>query len=256
LEQVLYNTILGAWLVREDGSSFYYSDYHHSGFKTYRRAIPGATYRWDLDAKWPCCSGTLPQIAADYAISAYFRSPDGVYVNLYVPSRLSWSMNSVRCVLTQQTAYPTESLVTMRMDLSAPIEFPLYLRIPAWAGRQTSVSVNGKRQQAVPSPGTFLALRRSWKSGDMVELDVDQPVRTEAVDPQNADQVAVMRGPQVLFALSDAQPQLRRDQLARLQLARAGNSDWTLQVERSKVLLRPFASIGDEVYQTYWRVVS
>jgi hypothetical protein len=53
LEQVLYNTILGAWPVREDGSSFYYSDYHHSGFKTYRRAIPGATYRWDLDAKWP-----------------------------------------------------------------------------------------------------------------------------------------------------------------------------------------------------------
>jgi hypothetical protein len=90
----------------------------------------------------------------------------------------------------------------------------------------------------------------------MVELDVDQPVRTEAVDPQNADQVAVMRGPQVLFAISDAQPRLRRDQLARLQLAKAANSDWTLQVERSKVLLRPFASIGDEIYQTYWRVVS
>jgi DUF1680 family protein len=256
MERVLYNTILGAWQVREDGSSFYYADYHHSGFKTYRRAIPGATYRWDLDARWPCCSGTLPQIAADYTISAYFRSPDGVYVNLYVPSRLSWTTNSVRCVLTQQTAYPTDSLVTMRMELSSPLEFPLHLRIPAWAGRQTSVSVNGKRQQAAPSPGTFLALRRNWKSGDVVELDVNQPVRTEAVDPQNADRVAVMRGPQVLFAISDAQPQLRRDQLARLQLAKATNSDWTVQVERSKVLLRPFASIGDEVYQTYWKVVS
>ena len=65
-----------------------------------------------------------------------------------------------------------------------------------------------------------------------------------------------MRGPQVLFAISDTQPELKRDQLARLQLAKAANSDWTLQVERSKVLLRPFPSIGDEVYQTYWRVVS
>jgi len=256
MERVLYNTILGAWLVREDGSSFYYSDYHHSGTKTYRRAIPGATYRWDLDAKWPCCSGTLPQIAADYTISAYFRGPDGLYVNLYVPSRLSWTMNSVRCVLTQQTAYPADSLVTLRMELSAPLEFPLYLRIPAWAGRQTSISVNGKRQQVPPSPGTFLALRRNWKSGDLVELDVDQPVRTEAVDPQNADQVAVMRGPQVLFAISDAQPELRRDQVARLQLARAGNDDWKLQVERSTVLLRPFPNIGGEVYQTYWKVIS
>ena len=42
MERVLYNTILGAWPVREDGSSFYYSDYHHSGVKTYRRDIPGA----------------------------------------------------------------------------------------------------------------------------------------------------------------------------------------------------------------------
>src|ERR1700733_2614321 len=208
MERVLYNTILGAWLVREDGSSFYYSDYHHSGSKTYRRAIPGATYRWDLDAKWPCCSGTLPQIVADYTISTYFRSPDGVYVNLYVPSRLTWTTNSVRCALTQQTAYPTDSLVTMRMELSSSLQFPLYLAIPAWAGKQTSIAVNGERLQAPLSPGTFFALRRNWKRGDRVELELDQPVRTEPVDPQNAGQVALMRGPQVLFAISAEQPGL------------------------------------------------
>ncbi|MGA7408978.1 MAG: beta-L-arabinofuranosidase domain-containing protein [Bryobacteraceae bacterium] len=256
MERVLYNTILGALPVREDGSSFYYSDYHHSGVKTYRRDIPDAVYRWDHDARWPCCSGTLPQVVADYTISAYFRSADGIYVNLYVPSQVTWMANSVRCSLSQQTAYPTDSLVTMRMELTQPQEFALNLRIPAWAGNQTSISVNGTRLKATPSPGTFFPLRRSWKTGDLVELHIDQPVRTEGADPQNADQVALLRGPQVLFAISPQQPQLPREQLGRLQPSKAQNGDWILDLDQSNLVLRPFANIRDEVYQTYSKVAS
>ena len=81
-------------------------------------------------------------------------------MNLYVPSRLTWTMNSVRCVLHQQTAYPTDSLVTMRLELSSPLEFSLHLRIPGWAGRGTSVSVNGARLKDAPLPGRFFALRQ------------------------------------------------------------------------------------------------
>jgi hypothetical protein len=256
LERVLYNTILGAWPVREDGSTFYYSDYHHSGTKTYRTGDPKATYRWDREPKWPCCSGTLPQITVDYTISAYFRSADGVYVNLYVPSRLTWTTDSARCTLVQETAYPTENLVTMRMEVSSPREFSLYLRIPAWAGNETSVSVKGKRQKVDISPSTFLAVRRIWKTGDAVELDLDQPVRTEAVDAQNADQVAIVRGPQVLFAISEGQPELTREQAAHPRISRAGNEDWKLDLDKSSLLLRPFARIGDEVYQTYVKVLA
>ena len=255
IERVLYNTILGAWIPREDGSTFYYTDVHHSGTKTYRQGDPKAEYRWDRDPKWACCSGTLPQIAADYTITAYFRAADGVYVNLYVPSRLTWTTNSTRCVLTQQTAYPTESLVSMRMDLSESAEFALHMRIPAWAGRQTSISVNGRRVKADLSPG-FFALRRGWKSGDLVELDLDMPVRTEAVDAQNPDQVAIMRGPQVLFAISEKQPEISRKHIKSLQLAKAANNDWTLDAGGSNLLLRPFYDIGTEVYQTYCKVTA
>jgi len=255
IERVLYNTILGAWPVREDGSTFYYSDFHHSGRKIYRREIPGSSYRWDQDGRWPCCSGTLPQVVADYTISAYFRASDGVYVNLYIPSRLTWTANSARCVLTQQTAYPTDNLVTLRMELSSPAKFSLHLRIPAWAGRQTSVSVNGKRVKTPASPGTFFALRRNWKSGDTVELELDQPTRTEPVDPQNKDQVAILRGPQVLFAISDKQPQIPAGRLSPPLLAEAANDDWTLNLGESTLLLRPFPRIGEETYQTYCKVL-
>ena len=72
MECVLYNTVLGAKPVRADGASFYYSDYHSPGQKTYKRDIAGARYEWDHDGRWPCCSGTLPQVAADYKIISYF----------------------------------------------------------------------------------------------------------------------------------------------------------------------------------------
>jgi uncharacterized protein len=254
LERVLYNAILGAWPVREDGSSFYYSDYHHGAAKTYRRDIAGAKYRWDHDGRWPCCSGTLPQVVADYAISGYFRSHDGIYVNLYVPSRLTWMAGPVSCSLLQQTSYPTGSLVSMKLELSAPLDFALHLRVPAWAGSQTSVSINGKRLTDAAVPGKFHAVRRSWKTGDILEFDIDQRVRTEAVDAENPNQVALLRGPQVLFGISGQQPELTLEQLNRPQLAKAANNDWILQTGSSKLLLRPFSDIGQETYQTYLKV--
>jgi len=235
IERVLYNTVLGALPIREDGSTFYYSDYHASARKTYRQPIEESKYRWDHDARWPCCSGTLPQVVADYGISAYLRSTDGVYVNLYVPSKLTWSKGSI----TQTTAYPDQNLVTMKLRLSSPAEFAIYLRIPGWAGKGTSVSINGRRERALPQPGTFLALRRTWKTGEVIELDLDQPLRTEAVDAQTPDRVAVMRGPQVLFAISDDQPELRGNQPGK------------------GIPLKGFAEIPEgATYQTYWRVVA
>ena len=58
MERVLYNTILGAKPLLPDGTSFYYSDYNDNAQKGYH------------PDKWPCCSGTFPQVTADYGISA------------------------------------------------------------------------------------------------------------------------------------------------------------------------------------------
>ena len=75
MERVLYNTIAGAKPILPDGTSFYYSDYNNDqGKKVY------------YSDKWPCCSGTFPQLTADYGISAYYPSADGIFVNLFIPS--------------------------------------------------------------------------------------------------------------------------------------------------------------------------
>ena len=82
MERILYNTVLGAWPIQPDGTSFYYSDYAATGKKVWYRQ------------KWPCCSGTFPQLAADYHISTYLRSADGVYVNLFTPSQCNGGMQA------------------------------------------------------------------------------------------------------------------------------------------------------------------
>jgi DUF1680 family protein len=239
MERVLYNVALGIKPILEDGSTFYYSDYHPSAHKSYDRIIPDAQYRWDKDDHWPCCSGTFPQVTADYGISSYLRAQDGIYVNLYVPSRASWKQGAGRCSILQETDYPAGKNVTLTLTTPSTSDFTVYLRIPAWAGKGTTVAVNGRRLRAEVAPG-FFPVRRQWKTGDKIEFEIDQPLRYEPVDAQNPSQVALLRGPQVMFAVTESQPKLSRRQLTR--------------TETGDIPLRPFGSIRDEVYQTYWEV--
>ncbi len=241
MERVLYNVALGIKPILEDGSTFYYSDYHPSARKSYDRIIPDAQYRWDKDDKWPCCSGTFPQLTADYGISSYLRAPDSIYVNLYVPSRVTWKQGSRRCSILQKTDYPVKNETTLTLAVEPADSFTVYLRIPAWAGKGTTVSVNGRRLGAQPEPG-FFPVHRQWKTGDRIELEIDQPLRYEAVDAQTPNQVALLRGPQVMFALAPAQLKLSRQQLN------------AAKIDTDEAKLRPFGSIGDEIYQTYWEV--
>src|SRR5207244_3989486 len=106
MERVLYNTIGGARLIEPDGTSFYYSDYNRHEAKK----------EWYKD-KWPCCSGTFPQLSADYGISSYYQSEDGIYVNLFLPSRLTWTRGGTQCTLTQKTAYPKSN--TIQLEFAA-----------------------------------------------------------------------------------------------------------------------------------------
>jgi len=251
LERMLYNVALGIKPILEDGSTFYYSDYHPSAQKSYVRIIPDATYRWDKDDRWPCCSGTFPQLTADHGISFYLCADDGIYVNLYVPSRVTWKQGATRCSILQETDYPSGSGITLTLTVQSPNDFTVFLRIPGWAGKGTTVSVNGHRVRSELLPG-FLPLRRTWKTGDKIELEIDQSLRYEPVDAQTPSQVALLRGPQVMFALSETQPKLSRRQVTSAKIEKAHGDDWVARTETGDIRLRPFGSIRDDVYQTYW----
>ena len=212
---------------------------------------PAQCIAWDLDDRWPCCSGTLPQAAADYGINSYLRGKTGIYVNLYSPSRASWKQNGVKCSLLQQTDYPRGNRITLTVSTASSAAFAIYLRIPAWAGKGTSASVNGRRLTAGPTPGAFFAIDRTWKTGDRIELEIAQPLRFEPVDAQTPGQIAIVRGAQVLFAIQEEQPRITGADIQSAELKPAANADWTLQTAAGPLTLRPFPAIANENYYTY-----
>jgi hypothetical protein len=238
MESVLYNTILGAKPLKEDGSSFYYSDYNN------RFAMKG--YHRD---KWPCCSGTFPQLTADYGISSYFHDRDGVYVNLYTPSRVTWNRGNARIALTQRTNYPHHLSSQIEVSSDTPEVFAIYLRIPAWAGPKTAVAVNGQRASADLAPGSFARLHGTWKSGDRIEVEFEAATTLEAVDPQHPAAVAPVNGPLALFAVGGLPDKLRRADLLGAERISTGSSTWQIKSEAGILTLKPFASIGDEQYR-------
>lgn len=240
MERVLYNTVAGARLIQQDGTSFYYSDYNSREAKK----------DWYKD-KWPCCSGTFPQLSADYGISSYYQSRDGVYVNLFLPSRLTWTQGGTRCSLTLKADYPKTNLIQFDLAMARPESFTIYVRVPGWAGPKTSLAVNGKRIENELTPGKFLALSRMWKDGDRLEFEIEMPLRLEAVDDANPDTVALMRGPMALFAIGNSFPDVTRDQLLGATLSAQSSDAWTVHGRGGTMTLRAFAAIQNEPYRLY-----
>jgi len=240
MERVLYNTILGAWPIQADGTSFYYSDYATTGKKVW------------YGQKWPCCSGTFPQLAADYHISTYLRSADGVYVNLFTPSSVHWSDQGGKYGLKQETQYPFDNKIQIQVSATQPKEYTLYVRIPGWATPNPVLSVNGKRVSSPVEPGSFASIRNTWKDGDLVELELPMPLRLEAVDANHPEMVALVQGPLVLLAVAESQPSFDRKALLQAKATKNASGDWLASSsDGSRVSMRPFMNIDKESYSTY-----
>ena len=136
MERMMYNTILGAKPMQRDGRSFYYSDYNFKGKKVY------------CDHRWPCCSGTMPQVATDYGINTYLRRSAGcVRQPLYIPSTVKWIQDGVQVALTQKGEYPFDPVVQFDMQTSRAREFTVLLansRVGYWCIRFCQRQARGR----------------------------------------------------------------------------------------------------------------
>jgi hypothetical protein len=246
MERVLYNTVLGAMPIQPDGHAFYYSDYTRQAKKNFH------------PDRWPCCSGTLPMVAADYAISTCFTDARGIYVNLYVPAQIGWSQNNQSCALSIQTDYPYAPTVIMTLRLPSAQIFTLNLRIPAWT-LGAGLSINGKRETGTLPPGRFAAFRREWRTDDRIELELPLVQRLESIDAAHPQTVAVLAGPLVLMRLLDdnsAATTATRAGLLAAQRGRGGRHEWQALIEGGFRKLKPFLDIdAAESYSAYQEVL-
>ncbi|HKE93217.1 MAG TPA: beta-L-arabinofuranosidase domain-containing protein, partial [Povalibacter sp.] len=240
MERVLYNTILGALPTTADGETFYYSDYNDKATKFFR------------GEKWPCCSGTFIQLAADYGISTCLTDGRGIYVNLYVPSTVRAHLAGGTVVVNQKTDYPLTNVSRIEVSAESRSRFSVFLRIPLWAGAHTRVRINDETLRVQIQPGSFLEVARTWNQGDAVEIDFDMPLRLEPLNAAHPDMVAVMTGPLVLFPIEAASRQLRREEW--LSAARRAPDMWIASSAAGDIAMKPFMSIAGETYRLYNKV--
>jgi DUF1680 family protein len=163
-----------------------------------------------------CCVGSGMESHALHGDGIYYRGEGKLWVNLYTPSAAEWTEEGVS--LEMDTDFPEGESVTIKMRLQSPKELTLALRRPYWVGDGFSVKVNGETvskdiinpyrdvpesgrpvagRVGVDFSGTYIELKRTWKTGDTVELTLPKTLRLEPT-PDSSQVAAIMWGPLVL----------------------------------------------------------
>jgi DUF1680 family protein len=152
------------------------------------------TFGTPFDAFW-CCTGTGCEEYAKLNDSIYFHDDESVYVNLFIPSKLNWKERGLQ--LRQTTKYPNESLITFTIDAAPSKATALKVRVPYWATRGATVTVNGEPMSVTATPSTYLELNHPWKAGDVITVDIPMTLHIDQA-PDDKQVQAAMYGPLVL----------------------------------------------------------
>ncbi len=170
------------------------------GLKQYFFPLAAGYWRYYNSAEnsfW-CCTGTGAEEFAKFNDSIYFHDGDGIWVNHFIASELTWKAGGV--TLRQETAFPAQPGTTLRVSMAKPRHWTMSIRIPAWTAEGGSVKVNGQTQEAFARPGSYLTLTRLWHDGDKVELTLPMRLYTEGLLGDENNLRAALYGPMVLAA--------------------------------------------------------
>jgi hypothetical protein len=145
-----------------------------------------------------CCSVNGARGLGMISDWAVMRSANGLLVNWYGPSTIATKLTPSHLVtIIQDTKYPREPRVLLRIESSSAATFPIGFRIPCWS-RDTKVKVNNRPVLPNPAPGAYLELQRKWGAADTVEIDFDFSFHFWKGDKECAGKTSIYRGPILL----------------------------------------------------------
>lgn len=197
VELALYNSVLSG--ISLDGKKFLYTNP-----LAYSDALP-FQQRWSKDrveyiSLSNCCPPNVVRTIAEVGNYAYSVSEKGLWVNLYGSNQLSTQLtNGASVKLLQETAYPSDGAIRLRLQEAPAQPFSIFLRIPGWC-KNPVLLLNGKRVNTKLEPGQYASINREWKKGDKLELRLPMPTVLMEANPlveETRNQVAVKRGPVV-----------------------------------------------------------
>ncbi len=217
-ERVLYNHILANYDPHE-GMCTYYTPMRPGHYRVYATKY---------NSFW-CCVGTGFEAPAKFAQMIYAHDCDSLFVNLFVPSTVSWNEKGIE--LVQQTRFPDENRTELTVHVQNETTFNLKIRKPYWVeGKSFSVNVNGTAVAAANTEDGYVSCERVWKNGDRVTIEFS-PAIDVAYLKNSKKYVSIQYGP-IVMAVSTADPTLPATEFRkeRLTLGYYALGDWQTPV--------------------------
>lgn len=257
VERVLFNHVLAAQHPH-DGRICYFTPLVSGCPRTYQPLYDAFT----------CCTCSGLDSYAKHCEFIYAHDRDTLFVNLYAASEVQWREKGVR--VRQETRFPDEDRARFTFRCDPPAEMTLNLRCPAWAAEGVSIAINGQLQPVSARRGSYAAIKKTWRSGDHVEIHFPMSLRIEAM-PDNVHKVAFFAGPILLAAAVDADDEEEDEDYVAQALVADGRPltralvpvegkplECTLSgIARPKdIRLQPFFRLHDRPYVVYWDVLT
>jgi|WetSurMetagenome_2_1015567.scaffolds.fasta_scaffold01058_6 uncharacterized protein len=252
-ERALFNHILSTQNP-ENGKVTYNLSLDMGGFKDFQDPF-----------SFTCCVGTGMENHSKYGKNIFYHNDNELFVFQFIASELTWKEKGI--VVTQKTAYPEEQGSAFEFKCEKPVNLTLQIRYPSWAKNGIEIKVNGKRKNFKQESGSFAAINRTWKTGDIVEVKIPFSLRLEAM-PDDSNRVAVMYGPLVLAGdLGPVADSSSRDAMfvPVLMTENRDPSAWMKPVDGKPntfvtvntgrphdVKMKPFYATYDRRYSVYW----
>lgn len=184
-ERAMYNHILS-------------SQNPETGMMTYFVPLRMGTQKTFSDSfrTFTCCVGSGMENHAKYGEGIYYEGNEGsLYVNLFIPSILTWRDKGI--TVKQETNYPDDGKSTITLNMPAPKTFAIRIRHPWWSTENAVIRVNGKAVTGLNKENGYYVIQRNWKSGDRIETEFSMNLYSEAM-PDNPNRIALLYGPLVL----------------------------------------------------------
>ncbi len=191
IERSVYNHLLAA-------------ENPQTGCVSYYTALQGVKpYR--CDQGYSCCLSSVPRgvslipemlggtIDGNFSVLIYEKGIASVKVQ-------DSKGGDVALVVKSRTRCPADGVAVFEVEPSRTAEFTINFRVPEWAENFKAV-VGGKTIRSDRfelGDGKFLAIKRSWKKGDVVEVRMDISFGLLPGGDTYPHSEAVTRGPQVL----------------------------------------------------------
>jgi hypothetical protein len=208
LEKSLYNGLISG--VGMDGNSFFYTNAMEIKNGAPHRHMEGTRSGW---FPCSCCPTNVTRLIPSIPGYMYAQKGSNVYVNLFANSTTTLDVNKKPIQIVQENNYPWDGKLTFKVTPKSSSAFNVLIRIPGWADNKAMpsplYSFEGKSDSKVTisvnkKPITFnvengyAVLSRTWKKGDVIEVNLPMEVRRVVASSKVQDdigKVAVQRGP-------------------------------------------------------------